>query len=122
MGTGACQAGGREFKSRRPRHQQIRLVISIKWQAFFFEMPYYIYILQSLKDGSYYIGSTQDLEERLERHNQGRSKYTKMKRPWKLVYFEERPDRSAAVIRENEIKRHKRKAQIIKLINQFSSG
>ena len=42
-------------------------------------MPYYVYILQSEKDGTYYIGSTQDLDERLKRHNEGRSKYTKTK-------------------------------------------
>lgn len=32
-------------------------------------MVYYVYILQSEKDGSYYIGSTQDVTERLHRHN-----------------------------------------------------
>lgn len=70
-------------------------------------MPYYVYIIQSEKDGSYYIGSTQDLSERIERHNQGRSQYTKAKRPWKLVYYEEHPSRSAAMKREMEIKRKK---------------
>lgn len=40
-------------------------------------MAYFVYILQSVKDHSYYIGSTQDLSSRIERHNQGRSKYTK---------------------------------------------
>ncbi|MFO7601004.1 MAG: GIY-YIG nuclease family protein [Candidatus Desulfacyla sp.] len=40
-------------------------------------MPYYVYIIQSEKGGTYYVGSTQDLNSRLDRHNQGRSKYTK---------------------------------------------
>jgi putative endonuclease len=75
-------------------------------------MTYFIYILQSEKDGSYYVGSTQDLDSRLERHNQGRSQYTKSKRPWKLMYCEEHPDRSSAVKRENEIKRRKNKEYI----------
>ncbi|MBW2204516.1 MAG: GIY-YIG nuclease family protein [Deltaproteobacteria bacterium] len=57
-------------------------------------MPYFVYILRSTVDGSYYVGSTQDLNERLDRHNQGRSKYTKSKRPWQLIYHEEYPDRS----------------------------
>jgi len=48
-------------------------------------MKYFVYIIESLKDGSYYVGSTQDLSERMERHNQGRSKYTKVKRPWNLI-------------------------------------
>ena len=67
--------------------------------GFFLVMPFYVYILQSMKDGSYYIGSTNNLEDRIERHNQGRSQYTKLRRPWKLVYSEELPDRSSAVRR-----------------------
>ena len=68
-------------------------------------MVYFVYILQSLKDHSYYVGSTQDLAERINRHNQGRSKYTKAKkRPWKLVYHEEFDTKSEAMDRENELK------------------
>ena len=79
-------------------------------------MTFYVYIIQSHKDGSYYIGSTQDLTERLERHNQGRSKYTKAKWPWNLVYHEEHPDRSSAMKRENEIKKRKSKEFIEVLV------
>jgi len=79
-------------------------------------MPYFVYILRSLQDGTYYVGSTQNLEERIERHNQGRSKFTKVKRPWKLVYREEFADRSSAMKRESEIKRHKRIAFIENLV------
>ena len=82
-------------------------------------MPYYVYIIQSLMDGSYYVGSTQDLSERLERHNQGRSQYTKSKRPWQLLYSEEHPDRSTAIKRENEIKSRKRKKYIETLIEAY---
>jgi len=70
-------------------------------------------------DGSYYVGSTQDLSERLERHNQGRSQYTKSKRPWQLLYSEEHPDRSTAIKRENEIKSRKRKKYIETLIEAY---
>jgi putative endonuclease len=75
-------------------------------------MTCFVYILRSLRDGSYYIGSTQDLSSRLERHNQGRSKYTKAKRPWKLIYSEEYPDRSSAMKREQEIKNRRSKTYI----------
>jgi len=87
-------------------------------------MPFFVYILQSEVDGSYYVGSTQDLTERLERHNQGRSKYTKSKRPWKLVYREELPDRSNAVRRERQIKNHKNKTYIESLVktSRLQSG
>ena len=80
---------------------------------------HYVYILQSQTDGTYYIGSTQDIDARLERHNQGRSNYTKSKRPWKLVYYEEHPDRSSAVKREKQIKRQKRISFIEALIKNF---
>jgi putative endonuclease len=79
-------------------------------------MPYFVYILQSIKDKTYYVGSTQDLDSRLERHNQGRVAYTKPKRPWKLIYSEEHPDRTSAAKREYEIKKHKSREFIETLI------
>jgi len=79
-------------------------------------MPFYVYIIQSEIDRSYYIGSTRDIDERLERHNQGRSKYTKTKRPWKLIYSEKHPNRAVAVKREKEIKNRKKKIYIDTLI------
>ncbi|MCP4367157.1 MAG: GIY-YIG nuclease family protein [Deltaproteobacteria bacterium] len=83
-------------------------------------MPYYLYIIQSAMDDSFYIGSTQNLDERLARHNQGRSKFTKPKRPWNLVYHEEHPDRSSAMKREYAIKRKKSKDYIKSLIKDGS--
>ena len=47
---------------------------------------YYAYLLR-LQDGDYYAGSTQDLEERVRRHEQGRNIATKDKRPLRLVWF-----------------------------------
>jgi len=85
-------------------------------------MSYYLYIIQSDIDESFYIGTAQNLEARILRHNQGRSSYTKAKRPWKLVYYEEYADRSSAMKREYAIKRRKSKDYIIKLIEGFSSG
>ena len=79
-------------------------------------MTYFVYILRSVKDGSYYVGSTQDVQERVERHNQGRSKYTKTKRPWELVYSLEFPNRASALDREKEIKGRKSKAYIDSLV------
>ena len=84
-------------------------------------MAYYLYIIQSEKDDSFYIGTTQNLKERVLRHNQGRSKYTRTKRPWKLVFNEEHPDRSSAMKKEYAIKRQKRKDFIESLV-QLSSG
>ncbi len=79
-------------------------------------MRYHVYIIQSELDGSYYVGSTQDVEARLTRHNQGRSKYTKPKRPWCLVYQESHPDRSSAVKRELQIKNRRSRKYIEGLV------
>jgi len=79
-------------------------------------MSYHVYILQSEADGSYYVGSTQDLDARVHRHNEGRSKYTKTKRPWELVHTEKFPSRSDAVKRENQIKARKSRKFIEKLV------
>lgn len=80
-------------------------------------MAYSVYILQSARDGSYYVGCTQDIEQRLQRHNQGRSQYTKTKRPWTLVYCEEHPDRSSALKRERQIKSWRRSDMIEALVS-----
>ncbi len=48
---------------------------------------FYCYILQSLKDASFYIGSTSDLRKRLSQHNNGKAKYSSSKMPFKLVWY-----------------------------------
>jgi len=78
---------------------------------------FYLYIIQSIKDGSYYIGSTESIVKRLNEHNFGNTRYTKNKRPWKLVYQDEYMTRSEAVIREKYLKRMKSKKYIENLIN-----
>ena len=79
-------------------------------------MPFFVYILKSTFDGSYYVGPTVDIKERLNRHNQGRSTFTKSKRPWCLIYQEKHPNRSSAMKRESQIKNRKSRAYIETLI------
>jgi putative endonuclease len=67
-------------------------------------MEYFVYILYSQNTDRYYVGQTQNLEERLERHNSGRNKSTKPGIPWMIVHFEVLPDRSTALVREKYIK------------------
>ncbi len=68
-------------------------------------MTYYVYILQSLKNGKLYVGHTNNLPRRLYDHNNGwGSKYTCQNGPWKLVYSESHPDRSSAIKRERFLK------------------
>jgi len=79
-------------------------------------MKYYIYVLRSNIKDKYYVGSTGNLEDRLNRHNSGKSKYTKGGIPWKLVYIEEYNTRSEAVQREKQLKSWKSRVRLEKLI------
>jgi putative endonuclease len=79
-------------------------------------MGYTVYILQSDRDGSFYIGHTARLDERLRRHNEGRSSFTKAKIPWKLIYHEVYGSRAEAMRRERGIKRMKSREYIERLV------
>lgn len=65
-----------------------------------------VYILQC-SDGTLYTGSTVDLDKRLHEHNHSKNgaKYTRARRPVRLVYQENCDDISSARSREAEIKR-----------------
>jgi putative endonuclease len=77
---------------------------------------YYVYILRSMQDGRFYIGSTQDVTARLARPNSGGSRYTKNKGPWELLYTEQFNSRALAMQREKRIKGWKNKKCIEQLI------
>ena len=64
----------------------------------------YVYVLKSFKDHKRYIGLSNNLERRLEEHNNGKVTATKFRRPFKLIYFEEFNSRSEAAKREKFFK------------------
>jgi putative endonuclease len=67
-------------------------------------MAFYCYILEC-SDGTYYTGWSIDPERRLIQHNRGRgARYTRSRRPVRLVYVEELPGKGAALKRERAIK------------------
>jgi len=74
---------------------------------------WYVYILRCADD-SLYTGVTTDLERRLREHNEAKlgAKYTRNRRPVKLVYSEKAENRSEACKREAAIKRLSRKEKI----------
>ncbi len=64
----------------------------------------YVYILKC-SDDTYYTGWTNDLEKRIEKHNQGKgAKYTRCRLPVKLVYYEKFQSKNQAMKREYAIK------------------
>ena len=77
-------------------------------------MSYYVYILECA-DGTFYTGSTNDLEKRVHVHNNSKSgaRYTKARRPVTLKYSEKFRTKSRALKREAEIKKLKREEKII---------
>ena len=72
---------------------------------------HFVYIVECA-DGSYYTGYTTDIQRRLNEHNYSfkrGAKYTRSRRPVKLVHSEEFPTRSKALKREHAIKKLSRK-------------
>ena len=67
---------------------------------------YYLYILQCADD-TFYTGITTDLERRVEEHNTSAlgAKYTRGRRPVKLVYSEKYETRSLATREEMRLKK-----------------
>lgn len=65
---------------------------------------FYVYVLESLKDGRLYKGLTQDITKRLKQHNNGENKSTKGFMPWRLIYQEVFETRLEAGAREKFLK------------------
>lgn len=79
-------------------------------------MPF-VYILECA-DGTLYTGWTTDLERRINEHNAGRgARYTRGRRPVRLVYWESVTDQGAAMRREAALRRLTRRAKLA-LIDQ----
>jgi putative endonuclease len=85
------------------------------------EEKFFVYILQSMKDFSFYIGQTNDLDSRMSKHSEGMSKYTASKTPWRLVYFEMFTSRSEAIAREKQLKGWKNAERYRQLIAAWKS-
>lgn len=69
----------------------------------------YTYIVKC-RDNTYYTGWTKDLDRRMKAHNSGTgAKYTRSRRPVRLVYYEAYRTKEEAMRREREIKRMSRK-------------
>lgn len=80
---------------------------------------YFIYIVQCV-DNTLYTGITTELSRRIEEHNSSDkgAKYTRTRRPVKLVYSEEHTNRSHASKREYEIKKKMSRVEKLKLIEK----
>lgn len=78
---------------------------------------FFVYVLRSLKDGSTYIGFTENLEKRLKQHNNGETRSLKKKIPLEIVYVEEYESKTEARKRELRLKNNSwEKEQLYKRI------
>ena len=85
-------------------------------------MAYFVYVLMSQTHGTRYVGSTEDIKKRIKDHNAGRVRYTKGRRPWKLVYFEERKNQFDAKRRENFLKTGNGRSALNNLLKNSNAG
>jgi len=83
---------------------------------------YYVYVLQSLKDLSLYIGFTENLKARLQEHNSGKNVSTKYKIPFELIYFEGYRNKMDTLGREKFLKSGSGRRYIDKQLKNFLSS
>ncbi|MFH1866552.1 MAG: GIY-YIG nuclease family protein [Patescibacteria group bacterium] len=65
---------------------------------------FYVYALKSEKDGRLYIGLSSNPERRLKEHNDGKTHSTRSRRPFKIIYCENLPNRQLARKKELYLK------------------
>jgi putative endonuclease len=77
-------------------------------------LMFHVYVLKSERTGRCYIGSCEDLDQRIKRHNAAQNPATKHGVPWVLMYFEKWSSRVEAVRREGYFKTGKGREELAK--------
>jgi len=75
-------------------------------------MSYFVYILYSPSTNSFYKGQTHDLAARITRHNNGWEKFTSVGKPWILLWYTSKPNRTEALALEKKLKNLSRQKTI----------
>ncbi len=76
-----------------------------RWAFLNLGFMYYVYIIFSERHQIYYKGYTEQLVKRIDDHNQGKSRYTKGKGTWELVFYRTFKEKREALIYEKKLKR-----------------
>jgi putative endonuclease len=79
----------------------------------------YVYILYSASSDKYYIGQSENVEERLKVHNSNKKTYTSPYRPWILKLVIKKATRSDAIVLEKKLKNLSRE-RLISFVNKHS--
>jgi len=77
---------------------------------------FFTYVIQSTSTSRLYIGQTNDLQARINKHNSDKNFSTKNKGPWKLVFFKEFLLRKDAMAFEKKLKSFKNSTYLLNKI------
>ena len=80
---------------------------------------FYVYIIESEKNGQWYYGHSEDVENRLIEHNKGFTRSTKYKRPWKLIFKRGFETKGEAMKFEYKLKRLRNKTYILEAYSEY---
>ncbi len=80
---------------------------------------YYVYVLQSIKNQSLYIGYTADLKKRLSEHNRGLNFSTKPFRPWHVIHYEAYRNIKDAMRREKYLKTNQGSRLLKRILKEY---
>jgi putative endonuclease len=83
---------------------------------------YYTYVLQSEKDGNFYVGFSKNLKQRFDQHNKGYVESTEDRRPFTLIYYEACVDRMDATNREKYFKTYHGKMFLRRRLKSYLTG
>ncbi|MDR9488582.1 GIY-YIG nuclease family protein [Salibacter sp.] len=84
-------------------------------------MSYHVYVLYSFSVDKFYKVYTNNLEERINRHNSGREISTKFGAPWSLIWTTEKKSASKAMTLERKLKNLSRQRLLI-FMNKYDIG
>jgi putative endonuclease len=80
---------------------------------------FYVYVLRSLRDQGFYIGSTRDLKARFRLHNRGAVRSTSPRRPFDLIFYEAYRSEYDAKRREAYLKSSKGRTTLKTMLQEF---
>jgi putative endonuclease len=83
---------------------------------------YYVYVLLSQKDNNFYVGFSENIDQRLDEHNAGKNVSTKLRRPFGLIYHEAHTSKSDALRRERYFKTTKGKVTLKQILKDALSN
>ena len=98
---------------------QHRLVLGMSFGTKEMTKYYFVYLLESMQDNFLYVGFTEDVTLRLEKHNGGQVVSTKNHRPYRMIYYEAHLSKADALRREKYLKTSKGKTTIRTMLNSY---